>query len=771
MNDPDGYPFSCAGCSSMEPPVWGPKNTIFITLTLFNNFLYEVDNTRYEGYDLRAILVQNDVGPENKEALEMVDTYVDGYTDIFPSAWYTPGDPDPSDPEVYGHTNPFIAYWHPDPQPPSPWVESDRVFPSLYEQTRTFELAVNTAEYSYQIIHALIMIDVCQMPPVPNPPLWPNCREPYRIDIDRFPQLPAGTENHALYFYVTDHQCEQSADPSGYSYMTGEIKFYDSPGFWGEISYTGDQPEHPANQFAWLVYISSVQPAGLYEGVLTITDPSAPPGYQTIKQKIWLTVERNPETTGSADLGSVGYLSSPIRADIDVDGDLEVIFTADHLLYALGTTWGWQGADVTGTGFGAFIGEPTICTTYTDGYDAILLAWDPGDQPGYHPTVMAINPTNGGTLWSAQLPSTPAAHPVSVNTTDTWDDNEIFVLCEGGSGGQPKSTLALYNKNNQYNQGKIWEAQQSTTHCYFGAPAVLSLGGSNSRIFTIKQDQGTGQWTLEGWGPLGDSPPLEPSSTQQLLCTTYNPLYKHSPAILWNGDYYVIVSTPAYVSAFKYTLQNQLLETDFNNIPLPHMNWGAQIAIGDMNRDNWPDIVVPYMNGISAYNGIFEGVNAGSCIWSYAEYGVYMHFNSPSLLDFNGDSYLDVVSGVYCFQDTEIGYRLAILDGSPYNNHLQRVQGLRIIWDWMPPDNQNPDYGYEVMGQAPVLSKTPEGNLRIGMTFKKNDYYTSGDAIYRGIDTKALFHDEGYQRKQWVKTRFNLANWNNFNEDIPPWEE
>jgi hypothetical protein len=75
------------------------------------------------------------------------------------------------------------------------------------------------------------------------------------------------------------------------------------------------------------------------------------------------------------------------------------------------------------------------------------------------------------------------------------------------------------------------------------------------------------------------------------------------------------------------------------------------------------------------------------------------------------------------------------------------------------------------MGQAPVLSKTPEGNLRIGMTFKKNDYYTSGDAIYRGIDTKALFHDEGYQRKQWVKTRFNLANWNNFNEDIPPWEE
>jgi len=624
------------------------------------------------------------------------------------------------------------------------------------------------------------MIDVCYYPSN-SPTAWPNCPEPYRIEFaplsDSFPRIQAG-QVHTIGFNVYDHACDDVPFPKDhytYDEMDIDLYFYshDDDFDW---DWYNDGPD--SRHFTIVIEPDGSLPAGLYEGLLSVTDTYQAPN-NPLERKIWVYVTRTPDVSGSSyddDLEDVDYISSPVRADINDDGDLETIFTAGGTVWALGQDdWGPGGDQeyvvVHASGF--FAGTPTIVDDLDDDdCRDILLAWD--DNGGLvDPEVCILSGADGSSIWTEQIDYAPVGHPVMVNVTNSKAGEEVVILTE-------HYYYLLQGPENITGDRVICQGYAGTIT---GAPAVLHDGGKTSEdtiFFWISHED---DWTIEAWKYVGlPFLTLVQIVSEDLECGVGFPLLPgtYSPTI---GSYnsLPVIYAPTVDKVWMYRWFNNTF-TWGTAIWLPnyHCNWGAQIALGDMNRDGYEDIVVPHLYGISAYTGFTSPLDySGRMIWSYStmESEILLHFNTPVLIDCNGDSFLDVISGAWVDSGTDPGYRLQILDGSPFNNHERPEPDLRGMWSW---GGDLADGGLMVVGQSPVLTETTGGNLRIGMTLKTNvfpDPHAEGDAIYRSIDTEFPFHwddveaDDLY-REPWLKSCFSLYNWNAWwNQSHPDYEE
>ena len=68
------------------------------------------------------------------------------------------------------------------------------------------------------------------------------------------------------------------------------------------------------------------------------------------------------------------------------------------------------------------------------------------------------------------------------------------------------------------------------------------------------------------------------------------------------------------------------------------------VAIGDVNNDGWPDVLVTQYGGIKLFlnngNGTFTDVTQGSRAWRTSAWGT-----SAVFVDYDRDGWLDLVSG------------------------------------------------------------------------------------------------------------------------------
>ena len=173
-----------------------------------------------------------------------------------------------------------------------------------------------------------------------------------------------------------------------------------------------------------------------------------------------------------------------------------------------------------------------------------------------------------------------------------------------------------------------------------------------------------------------------------------------------------------------------------------------------------------YDGGVAVYTGYVPSDPLNMSlqeIWDYEDIGGFTGWYAPPvLIDCNGDSYLDVITGFSFDGGNPPDHRLLVLDGSPYNNNYRIDDTERIIFTWDPGP-----LTWEVCGQSPFLSETGDGTLEIGALFTDEG---AGDVLYQLVDTLFGFHHpdyESYQREPWLKAFYSLSNWNNPEEDGP----
>jgi hypothetical protein len=174
------------------------------------------------------------------------------------------------------------------------------------------------------------------------------------------------------------------------------------------------------------------------------------------------------------------------------------------------------------------------------------------------------------------------------------------------------------------------------------------------------------------------------------------------------------------------------------------------------------DAVVPFGSMIAAYEG-----DDGDCIWSFdTPYGDYYSITSPSLVDYNGDYFLDVVVGLYP-ENPPLPGLLYILDGSPLNNHNMHYPDDRVLFEWHPISNGN----WAVTSQEPCFAKTYNGELRIGMTYQDLDF-PAFHFLYESIIPHCKFNNFGESQLQpWLMAYYNHRAEDNFWYIPPQYEE
>ena len=695
----------CPLCSvlTVDPTITDPRNSFEMMLWLRNNSIYT-------GRDVRAIFIENNTATETLEML-----FPDGYTDIWAQnenpAW-PHYDPDTG-------TNPFIAYYKD--------VE-DRIFEQFEDEELSWRVVVDWKEgTTYDEVEALLIIDASWHPDPDNA----NCKEPYAIEFvppaDQYLVLEQGSDEVDFTIQVFDHQGNWG-DLEAFL-ICEELGLI----FPGVAQGEGLFNFHMEFEPGWVL-------GGTYEGVIEVTDTSisvlAP--VRSLKEKMWVTVSRVPFIEiFPSDGDQARFISSPVRVQLDSDPSLETVYTADRSLCVIDEGFQYKVA-VCG---GMFVGIPTFCnqTHASHGWEIVIANDILGGMGENKVWVFSFNP---GTpqplecLWEYTLPSPPVGQPVPVwASPGGW--NDILILCQDGW------KVLLRGGLDPFPERLVYQVQ-SPDETYLGAPAIYDHDGIPLAAFL--KHTGSGDklevfWIYDnGWPELYDEENVEDID----LNSQATPAIDDYPNSCWQ----IFVPSENEVACIRDTGQG-FVSTIWEKSDEP-ANMFGQIALGDINHDNVTDVVVPFGSKMVAYDGI-----DGDVIWDFTIPGESYSFNSPTLVDFNGDNYLDVITGIYS-TSVELP-RLVVIDGSPFNNHNRLDAGNRILWELDPGAN------YKVMKQQPCITKA-HGLIRVGMTFKENNYGTSGGFLYQAIMTRFNFSytGESYNPRPWLKGFYDLRAWNNY---------
>jgi outer membrane protein assembly factor BamB len=447
--------------------------------------------------------------------------------------------------------------------------------------------------------------------------------------------------------------------------------------------------------------------------------------------------------------------ASPVIADVDLDGDLEVIIPASspYKVYCFNGTTGnveWS----TSTGYPNCIDSPpAVADVDNDNKPEVIL----GAWYGY---VFCLNGEDGSICWQINLGSDSYLQ-AGPNILDLDDDDQLDIVI-----AQYAGDCRIYALKGD--DGSIlWYSDLPQDYMYHGGSFAdidedgfpeIAIGSYDEYIYVLNGEDGSLAWDYHA--PYYVASPtsiadLNNDNHLEIIFTSYNYLgvLSHTGSLLWS-----------------YTTSGSMFR-------------GASIA--DIDGNGILDVVFGADDGILR---VLQG-NNGQEIWTLdleAHYGqTYQIDNAPVIDDFNNDGNLDIfIIGGYGTSDPEIynhgrGYAIAAGNGTgngwpmfrhdPYhsacfdfqqnqppiaiNDHCHTIIN-QSIWINVTQNDYDPDGTIDPLSIT-IVENPSHGNVSINSTTGNLSY--TPDLDFTGLDTlKYTINDNSEQTSNTGIVRIHI---------------
>jgi len=287
--------------------------------------------------------------------------------------------------------------------------------------------------------------------------------------------------------------------------------------------------------------------------------------------------------------------SSPAVADINNDGETEIVFGSDdHTLYAVTcegrVLWSYQTED-------CIRSSPAIADINNDGDTEIVFGSDDGN-------VYVLRGKDGSVVWkyfvNEKIRSSPLVYDLDNNGKMEiifGSHNFVYTLREDGTllwtfstGERSDSSPAVTMEGNRY---------------------MVVIGSGDGKLHFVDAESGRKGWYRSTCGKLESSPAIadidRDGDLEVVIGSSGNSIYAEGSRFFWNT----------------------VVEGSIRSSP----------AIADINGNGTTEVIVGSDEGaVYALNG-----NNGSLLWSYHTEGSI--FSSPAVADIDGDGRCDIVVG------------------------------------------------------------------------------------------------------------------------------
>jgi M6 family metalloprotease-like protein len=352
-------------------------------------------------------------------------------------------------------------------------------------------------------------------------------------------------------------------------------------------------------------------------------------------------------------------ISSLVYADVDDNGNTEILASSDSLIYA----WGPGGTKLIPNDnlFGiielngdttylplaifaeddsAFFGPPSLGDLNGDDtlevvsatVDGRVFAWHPYDRNGDR----RADVVDG---FPVKLGDRTSMMPVLADFDTNHSDIEVFVGGENGS-------VKVFGQNGEVEFNREYEEKA----------VGLTLGDELGSFFILKEDRGRGYIAEESF----INPPMPPIHWAEIQAT--------DNSIPISGD----INRDGNLEVVLVSGDGQIYAWDSQLNPLPgfpvetNMNMlRANPVLGDLDRNGYLDIVLASQDKIFAYN--FNGtlLNNFPVTVSHPGGSTDLIVSSPILGDADGDGFPDIIVGTKNRQILAYNWQGKMVDGFP----------------------------------------------------------------------------------------------------------